>query len=61
MLVITVYLRECLLLVREIMKKKVITIDCDDSVLDACNKYRDYKIGCLVVTEKGACVGCCRT
>jgi len=47
----------CLLLVKEIMKKNVITIDCDDTVFDACNKYRDYKVGCLVVTKHGSCVG----
>ena len=45
------------MLVKEIMKKNVITIESHDSVLNACDKYRDYKVGCLVVMEKNACVG----
>lgn len=44
-------------LVKEVMKKNTITIDRNETVLDACNKYRDYKIGCLVVTDKEKCVG----
>jgi len=39
------------------MKKNVITININDSVFDACNKYRDYKVGCLVVKEGESCVG----
>lgn len=39
------------------MKKNVITIDVKDSVLEASYKYRDFKIGCLVVTDNGSCVG----
>jgi len=39
------------------MKKNVITIDINDSVFEACNTYRDYKIGCLVVTDNNSCVG----
>jgi len=45
------------LLVKEIMKKNVITVNAKDSVFDACNKYKEYKIGCLVVVEDGSCVG----
>lgn len=46
------------MLVKEIMKKNVITVDESDNVLNACIKYRDYKVGCLVVTDKeGRCVG----
>lgn len=43
--------------VKEIMTKKVITINFNDTVFDACLKYRDYKVGCLVVTDKESCVG----
>jgi len=39
------------------MKKNVITINANDSVFDACNKYRDFKVGCLVVTEGESCIG----
>jgi len=45
------------LLVREIMKKNVITVNVNDFVFDACNKYRDHRVGCLVVIEDGVCVG----
>ena len=39
------------------MKKNVITINAYDSVFDACNKYKEFKVGCLVVTEGESCVG----
>ena len=45
------------MLVKEAMTKNVITIDKNKTVLDACNMYKDYKIGCLVVTDDGKCVG----
>ena len=45
------------MLVKEAMSRNVITIDRNKTVLDASNKYRDYKVGCLVVTDKGNCVG----
>lgn len=45
------------MLVKEIMTKKVITIDPNDTVFNACIKYQDNKIGCLVVTDKESCVG----
>lgn len=45
------------MLVKEIMATEVITIDSNDTVFDACIKYRDRKIGCLVVLDKGDCVG----
>ena len=44
-------------LVKEVMAKNVVTIDRYETVLDACNKYRDYKVGCLVVTDNGKCIG----
>lgn len=45
------------MLIKEIMTKNVITINPNESVYDACVKYRDNKIGCLVVTDKETCVG----
>lgn len=45
------------MLVREVMTKKVITIDANETVFDACIKYRDHKVGCLVVVENNICVG----
>ena len=45
------------MLVKEVMTKKVVTIEHDKTVLDACNLYRDKKIGCLIVIENGNCVG----
>jgi CBS domain-containing protein len=45
------------MLVKEIMTKKVVTINPYDTVFDACLKYRDNKVGCLVVTDNESCVG----
>lgn len=45
------------MLVKEAMIKNVITIDKDDTVLEACNIYRDKKIGCLIVIDGGSCIG----
>lgn len=45
------------MLVKEIMSKNVVTIDRNKTVFDACNMYRDYKIGCLIVTDEGKCEG----
>ena len=45
------------MLVKEIMTKKVVTINFNDTVFDACLKYRDNKVGCLIVTDKESCVG----
>ena len=45
------------MLVKEIMKKKVVTIHSHDTVFNACLKYRDEKVGCLVVVENNICVG----
>ncbi len=44
--------------VKDVMTKKVVSINQNATVLDACNKYRDFKVGCLVVTDdEGNCVG----
>jgi len=45
------------MLVKEIMTKEVVTIEPNDTVFDACIKYRDKKVGCLVVVDKEICVG----
>lgn len=45
------------MLVKEVMTKDVITINKDDTVLEACNIYRDKKIGCLIIIEGGSCIG----
>jgi len=45
------------MLVKEIMTKKVVTINSNDTAYDACIKYRDEKVGCLVVIENECCVG----
>jgi CBS domain-containing protein len=45
------------MLVKEIMTKDVITIDSDKTILNACNIYRDLKVGCLLITENDHCIG----
>ena len=45
------------MLVKEIMSKKVVDINFNQTVFDACNKYKDHKVGCLVVIDKETCVG----
>lgn len=45
------------MLVKEVMTKNVIMIDRNKTVLDACNMYKDYKVGCLIVTDEGKCAG----
>lgn len=43
--------------IEEIMTKNVVTINSEDTVFDAYKKYRDSKVGCLVVKDKERCVG----
>lgn len=45
------------MLIKEIMTRDVITIDADKSVLDACLKYKERKIGCLLVVKNKSLVG----
>jgi len=45
------------MLVKEVMTKKVVTINQEQSVFDACKMYKDLKIGSLIVVENGKCVG----
>lgn len=45
-------------MIKEIMVTKVISINVNKSILETCEKYRDKKIGCLLVTDDGGdCVG----
>lgn len=46
-----------IMLVKEIMIKDVITIHPQNTVYDGCLLYRDKKVGCLVVEDKGTCTG----
>jgi CBS domain-containing protein len=45
------------MLVREVMTRNVVSIDADASVFDACMKYKEKKVGCLVVVSDDTCVG----
>jgi len=46
------------MMVKEIMVTKVISINANKSILEACAKYREKRIGCLLVTDdEGDCVG----
>ena len=45
------------MLVKEIMIKEVVTIEPNDTVFNASIKYRDKKVGCLIVVDKEICVG----
>ena len=45
------------MLVKDLMTKSVITINSDDTVLEACKRYNRFKIGCLVVMKDYAIVG----
>jgi predicted transcriptional regulator len=43
--------------VRDVMTEKIISIDCNETIREACELYRNNKIGCLIVTDKGDIVG----
>ena len=43
--------------VKDLMAKKVISIEHDKTVLDACNKFKECKLGSLVVINSGVIVG----
>ncbi len=45
------------MLVREAMTRNVVSIDQDASVFEACMKYKEKKVGCLVVVSDETCVG----
>jgi len=45
------------MLVREIMVKDVVSINSNGTVFDACIKYKNKKVGCLLIVDNGVCVG----
>jgi len=45
------------MLIKEIMTKEVVTVEYNDSVLNACLLFREKKVGCLVVVKDEDCVG----
>lgn len=45
------------MLVQEIMTKKVVTIDCNKTIFDACKTYKKNRVGSLVVMDKKIIVG----
>ena len=45
------------MLVKDVMTKNVITIDSNETILDAYKKYRDNKVGSLIVTDNDRCIG----
>lgn len=45
------------MLVEEVMTKDVVTIDCNKSIYEACQVYKDKRVGCLVVMDKDIIVG----
>ena len=45
------------MLVQEIMSRDVVTISKDETAFDASMKYKDKKVGCLLVVDKDKCVG----
>ena len=45
------------MLVKEVMTKDVITLDKNQTVYEACKLYKEFKIGCLIITENNCCAG----
>jgi CBS domain-containing protein len=45
------------MLVEEVMTRNVVTIDCNKTVIDACEVYSKNKVGCLVVMDNNIIVG----
>jgi len=45
------------MLVSEIMSKNVVTVESEESVLEACKIYKDRGVGCLVVMREGLILG----
>ncbi|MEM0465975.1 MAG: CBS domain-containing protein [Candidatus Thermoplasmatota archaeon] len=43
--------------VSEIMTKNVVTIECDQTVVKACERYKQMGVGCLVVMKGNLIVG----
>jgi len=45
------------MLVEEVMTKDVINIDCNETVFNACKRYSEHRVGCLVVMDNEIIVG----
>ena len=45
------------MLVKDVMTKDIITIDSNHTLLDAYKKYRDNKVGSLIVVDSDKCIG----
>jgi len=45
------------MLTKEVMTDHVVTIESDKTILEACNKYKNYEVGCLIVTKENNIVG----
>lgn len=45
------------MLVEEVMSKRVATIDCNKTVLDACKQYSEQRVGSLVAMNEKLIVG----
>lgn len=45
------------MMLREIMKKDIVTITPDMSVREAAKKMKDWNVGCILVTENGSLRG----
>jgi len=43
--------------VREIMNKNIVAIDSNEPIKNACNIYKEKKIGSLIITDKDDVVG----
>ena len=43
--------------VKDIMKGKIITVDHNESIRQACDKYKEHKVGSLIVTDKSDILG----
>jgi len=43
--------------IKDVMTRNVTTMNCHETVLEAYKKYRDFKIGCLVIKDNERCVG----
>jgi len=45
------------MLVQEIMTKRIETINSHEPVIEACRKYKEQKLGSLIVMEEDTLVG----
>ena len=43
--------------IKDIMAKKVISIEHEKTILDVCNKFKEHRLGSLVVVNAGVIVG----